>query len=245
MDELNALSLSTRQAGVGHDIELHIVLDNIVNQGAATALIRDFQQVFPATRLHIAKEIYIGGWDALYHDRCQLVIGASVNIPAEIHGCSTFRWKKMGDLQWLLVMAPSHPLAQREQSDPVLVRELRDHTTIVVEDSARVLRHGGDGLACWGHRLVVSGFRQALHCAASGVGVCMVPQHFAEHFLANGLVVSRPVPELTYNPECLLAWNQERMGSCLRWCLDWLGNKEQLAQQWLSYCPERAHLDIS
>ncbi len=245
LDELKALSRTTRQAGVGHDIELHIVLDNIVNQGAVTALIRDFQAVFPETHLHIAKEIYIGGWDALYHNRCQLVIGAPVNIPAEIHGSSTFRWKKMGDLQWLLVMAPDHPLAQRQNTDPVQIRELFDHTTIVIEDSARVLRHGGDGLAGYGHRLVVPSFAQALHCAAAGVGVCMAPRHFAEHFLANGLLVSRPVPELAYNPECLLAWNHERMGSSLRWCLDWLGNKDKLSQEWLSYCPERFHLDMS
>ena len=68
-------------------------------------------------------------------------------------------------------MSPSHPLAQSESLTPVLAQELQGHITIVVEDSARVLNQGGDGLAGCGHRLVVPGFRQALNCAEQGFGV--------------------------------------------------------------------------
>lgn len=72
---------------------------------------------------------------------------------------------------YFLVMSPSHPLAQSESLTPILAEELQGHITIVVEDSARVLNQGGDGLAGCGHRLVVPGFRQALNCAEQGIGV--------------------------------------------------------------------------
>ena len=49
-------------------------------------LVVTFKEAFPDTRLHITHENYIGigGWDALCHNRCQLVIGAPVTIPDEI-----------------------------------------------------------------------------------------------------------------------------------------------------------------
>ena len=251
LDELNDLTSSTCQVATGVERELHIVLDNIINQGAVLSLIKTFRQAYPDTRLHIANETYIGCWDALYHNRCQLVIGAPVTIPDEVRTNSTFDWKTMGPLDWRLVMAPDHPLAPPLAESgarmviPVTEEELAGHTTIVVEDSARVLEHGGDSLSHYGQCLVVSNFRQALSCAAEGMGVCMAPVHFTDHFIMNGSLVTRPAPELTYNRKCLMAWNKENMGAALRWCLDWLGNQQQLTEHWLTCRPGQAHLDIS
>lgn len=207
-------------------------------------LVVAFKAAFPDTRLHITRENYIGGWDALYHNRCQLVIGAPVTIPDEIDENGAFVWKNMGELHWSLVMSPSHPLAQSDSLTPILAEELQGHITIVVENSARVLNQGGDGLAGCGQRLIVPGFRQALNCAEQGVGVCMVPSHFAEHYLRSGRLVSR-LAELNYNQKCLLAWNRESMGAGLKWCLDWLGSEEQLTKLWLSYRADKAEFDIS
>ena len=245
LDEINTLDKATRLIATGHEFELRIVLDNIINQGAVVELVSAFKEEFPGTRLYITNENYIGGWDALYHNRCQLVIGAPMTIPDEINENGILAWKNMGELHWSLVMAPAHPLAQRPAATPIFAEELQEHITIVVEDSARVLHQGGDGLSRYGHRLVMPSFRQALNCAEQGIGVCMVPGHFAEHYLRSGRLVSRPVPELNYNRKCLLAWNRENMGAGLRWCLDWLGTEEQLTKRWLSYRPDKVELDIS
>ena len=67
-------------------------------------LVVAFKEALPDTRLHITHENYIGGWDALYHNRCQLVIGAPVTIPDEINENGAFAWKNMGELHWSLVI---------------------------------------------------------------------------------------------------------------------------------------------
>ncbi|CAM3571299.1 LysR substrate-binding domain-containing protein [Parendozoicomonas haliclonae] len=245
LDDLTLLSTSTCQIATGVESDIYIVLDNIINQGAIIPLITAFGEKFPDTHLHISTEVYIGCWDALFHNRCQLAIGAPVTIPNEVENHPALEWKTMGPLDWKLVMAPDHPLASRDHETEITPDELSQYTTIVVEDSARVLHRGGDDLAHYGHRLVMPSFRQALACTAEGLGICMAPSHFADHMLRDGTLVSRRAPALDYNQKCLMAWNKENMGAALRWCLQWLGNKRELSKQWLTCRPGMAHIDIS
>ncbi|WP_281647060.1 LysR substrate-binding domain-containing protein [Parendozoicomonas sp. Alg238-R29] len=244
LSDLSELANSTCQIATGVEPELHIVLDNIINQGPVQLLMEEFRQKFPDTTLHITNEVYMGCWDALFHNRCQLAIGAPVTIPDEISANNKFGWQTMGPLDWKLVMAPDHPLAS-SSDQPVTLKELNHHTTIVVEDSARVLHHGGDSLASHGQVLVMPNFRQALYSAVKGTGVTMVPIHFAEHLLRDGKLITRPIPALEYNRKCLMAWNKDNMGAALSWCLKWLGKEQDLTQLWLSCREGMAAIDIS
>ena len=245
--ELEDLSSTTSQIATGVEAELNIALDNVINQGPIQQLVEEFRQRFPDTRLQISNEVYMGCWDALYHNRCQLVIGAPVTVPDEVQASPKFDTRSMGPLEWRLVMSPKHPLAHSNVSPdtPLDPQELSDYTTIVVGDSARVLHHGGDSLAGYGRVLVMPNFRQALYSVARGIGVTMVPIHFADHFLKEGELVSRPIPELKYNRECLMAWNKENMGAGLKWCLDWLGTQKKLTKHWLSHRDGVGRMDIS
>ena len=242
--DLTELACTTSQIATGVEAELYIALDNVINQGAIQPLTEEFKNQFPDTRLHITNEVYMGGWDALLHNRCQLVIGAPVTIPEEVSASSKFDSRPMGPLEWQLVMSPRHPLA-KEKDAPLSAQDFAEYTTIVVGDSARVLHHGGDSLSNFGKVLVVPNFRQAMYSAVRGIGVTMVPTHFAEHLLKQGELVTRPAPELKYNRKCLMAWNKENMGAGLKWCLNWLGKEKKLTKHWLSYRKGMGMIDIS
>ncbi len=243
LNQLHKLADSTCQVATGVESELHIVVDNIVNQGGIHSLVAAFKEKFPDVTLYITPEVYIGCWDALYHDRCQLAIGAPITIPEEIECNNQFEWRTMGHLDWHLVMSPDHPLAE-DLETPLSTNDLADYTTIVVLDTSRVLHHGGDSLANYGRKMIVPDFRQALACAKQGIGVTMAPAHFTNHFMKDGRLVTRPIP-LTYNRECLIAWNREHIGAGLQWCLDWLGNEKTLTDLWLTYREGKAAVDIS
>ena len=236
LDKVRQLEDSTRQVAQGYERELRIAIDNVVNQGVMYDLIRAFNQAFPTTRLVVNGEIYIGCWDALFHQRCQLAIGAPQTVPEIIPGQSRFDFRSMGLLEWELVMSPDHPLAQADA--PLTAEQLRDFLTITIEDSARYFRPGENWLDDNPSVLAVPNFRNAIECAMQGIGVTTLPRHFARYYLDRGLLVGRAIHGVPWNTTCHVAWNDEVRGPALEWCLDWLGDSERLNHCWLTHDPD-------
>lgn len=230
---LEELEKSTRQLATGWEQELHIALDNVVNQGKVYDLIRDLQQIRPELELVINTEVYNGSWDSLFHGRCQVVIGAPQNIPEAILNQDRFAWRSMGNMSWDFVVAPDHPLAAVE--NPLSMAELQQHRSICIQDTSRFFRHGYNLHLENQQVLLVPSFRAAIECLLRGLGVTILPGHFASPYIEAGLLVRKDVPDLHYNDSCLLAWNQENMGQGLQWVLDWLGSETWLNKVWLQY----------
>lgn len=231
LQELDALEKSTQQMASGWESELHIALDNIVNHGRMYDLIEAFQQVRPQTDLIINTEVYNGSWDALYHGRCQLVIGAPKDIPEAIIKQGDCAWLSMGKLTWDFVVAPTHPLAQYDTA--LTMENIAKYRSICIQDTSRFFRHGYNLFLEGQEMLVVPNFRVAIECLTRGLGATILPSHFAEPYIKKGLLVRKEVIDLNYNDSCLLAWNTKNMGQGLKWILSWLGCGEQLNQKWL------------
>ncbi|MGI9276125.1 MAG: LysR substrate-binding domain-containing protein [Endozoicomonas sp.] len=231
--DLEELENSTRQMASGWEQELRIAMDNVVNQGMIYDLIRDLQQVRPEACLTINTEVYNGSWDALFHNRCQLVIGAPHVIPDNITSSDRFKWRTMGTLSWDLVMAPEHPLAREE--GPLSREQLREHTSICIQDTSRVFRQGYNLLLEDQNLLMVPSFRVAIECLLKGLGVTILPGHFARPYIEQELLVRREVVDIPMSDSCCLAWNSENMGKGLKWVLDWLGRDDWLNKVWLQY----------
>ncbi len=233
LSALEELENSTRQLATGWEHELRIALDNVVNQGKIYDLIHDLQAVRPEAELVINSEVYNGSWDALFHGRCQLVIGAPKEIPEAIVNQGRFAWRSMGSMTWDFVVAPDHPLASLPE--PLSMDELRQYRSICIQDSSRFFRHGYNLLLEDQQVLMVPSFRAAIGCLLRGLGATILPSHFAQPYVAAGLLVRKEVPDLHFNDGCLLAWNQENMGQGLQWVLDWLGSEAWLNKVWLQY----------
>lgn len=234
--DLRRLEYSTREAASQSELELRIVLDNIISQDAVYDFISAFHDANPHTRLVVNGEIYNGSWDALFHQRCHLVIGAPQTIPEVITGSSQFRYRSMGQVDWALVMSPDHPL---NAIDRQLTREdLDPHLIIAIEDTARTFDTGENWLNDYRRSIRVPNFRNAIECAVRGLGVTTLPCYFARHYVEQGLLVERDIENVHWNTQCHLAWNEEKREAALNWCLDWLGNEQKLNQRFLSLAEE-------
>ena len=231
--ELETLEKSTRQMATGWEQELRIALDNVVNQGMVYDLVRDFQEIRPETNLIINTEVHNGSWDALFHNRCQLVLGAPKNIPDNILANDRFAWKPMGDLKWDFVVSPDHPLAQT--GEPLTQDMIREHTSICIQDTSRVFQHGYNLLLDEQQALTVPNFHMAIECLIKGIGSTILPSHFAKPYIDSGQLISCDVVDIPMNDSCVLAWNKENMGNGLRWVLEWLGEEEWLNKIWLQH----------
>ena len=83
--------------------------------------------------------------------------------------------------------------------------------------------------------LMLPSFRATIECLLKGFGGTILPSHFAQPYIEQELLVKKEVHDLKYNDSCLLAWNQENMGSGVQWILDWLGSEEWLNKVWLQH----------
>ncbi|OED44907.1 LysR family transcriptional regulator [Chromatiales bacterium (ex Bugula neritina AB1)] len=231
--ELETLETSTRQMASGWEEELRIALDNVVNQGMVYDLVRDLQQVRPETNLTVNTEVYNGSWDALFHNRCQLVLGAPKDIPDNILSNDRFAWKTMGNLNWDFVVSPNHPLAKiNEDLNQDIIRQ---YTTICIQDTSRVFQHGYNLLLDDQKLLTVPSFHMAIECLIKELGSTILPSHFAKPYIDAGKLVRCNVLDIPMNDSCYLAWNKESMGNGLKWVLEWLGEEEWLNKTWLQY----------
>ena len=234
---LEELESTTRQMASGWEQELRIAMDNVVNQGKIYDLIHDLQEVHPETGLVVNTEVYNGSWDALFHGRCQVVIGAPKDIPENIKSSDRFAWRSMGNMSWDFVVAPNHPLADAERS--LSLEDLKPYPSICVQDTSRFFRQGYNLLLENQQVLMMPSFRATIECLLRGLGATILPSHFAKPYIEQGLLIKKDVPELHFNDSCLLAWNQENMGSGLKWILDWLGSETWLNKIWLQYDSEK------
>ena len=235
---LQELEDSTRQLATGWEQELRIALDNVVNQGKVYDLIHDLQSVRPEMGLVINTEVYNGSWDALFHGRCQLVIGAPKTIPEAILNQDRFAWRSMGSMNWDFVVAPNHPLAEHQGT--LSMDDLRPYCSICIQDTSRFFRQGYNLQLEDQQVLMVPSFRAAIECLLKGLGATIIPSHFARPYIEEGLLVKKEVPDLYFNDGCLLAWNQENMGQGLKWILEWLGSEEWLNKIWLQYDDQKS-----
>ncbi|MRI31397.1 LysR family transcriptional regulator [Endozoicomonas sp. OPT23] len=230
--DLEELENTTKQLASGWEHEIKIALDNVVNQGMVYDLIRDLQAIRPETHLTINTEVYNGSWDALFHNRCQMVIGAPKQIPDNILSSDRFEWKSMGELNWDLVMAPDHPLAKVDS--PINEEMLREYSSICIQDTSRVFRQGYNLLLEDQNLLLMPSFRMAIECLLKGLGVTLLPSHFAQPYIEQELLVRKDV-DIPMNDSCYLAWNRETMGNGVRWVIDWLGEENWLNKVWLQH----------
>ena len=231
--ELEELEKTTRQMVSGWEQELRIALDNVVNQGVIYNLVRDLQEIRPETNLIVNTEVYNGSWDALFHNRCQLVLGAPKTIPDNILSNDRFAWKSMGNLSWDFVVSPDHSLANIDE--PLTQDMIRKHTSICIQDTSRVFQHGYNLLLDEQKLLTVPSFRMAIECLVKGLGSTILPGHFAKPYIEQGQLVRCDVVDIPMNDSCYLAWNKENMGNGLKWALEWLGEEDWLNKIWLQY----------
>ena len=231
LKSLEALATTTRQAASAWEPTLDIAIANTVNPSRIYDLISDLLAVRPELELKISTEVHNGNWDALYHGRCQLVIGAPATISETIQQSHRFAWRSMGRLYWDFVIAPDHPLAAIDCA--LATDRVKDYRSICIQDTSHIFNKGYKWLLDKQVPLVVPCFNTAIECLRKGLGVAVLPRHFVQKYIESGTLIKKNVLTLPSADEAFLAWNKNNMGNGMNWVINWLGSKERLNQNWL------------
>ena len=198
--ELDAVAQRVKRIATGWEPQLTITADAIVSRTTLFELCEAFYALGAPTRLRLRAETLSGTLETLLTGQADLALGVtldSVNAQG-LHSAP------LGEVQFLFVVAPHHPLAQA--SAPLTQAELQQHRVVAVADSTQ--RGGGltFGLLPGQDVLTVPTMQHKLEAQLRGLGCGSLPQPLVQPFLDTGRLVAKAttLPDRIYRPS--YAW---------------------------------------
>jgi DNA-binding transcriptional LysR family regulator len=211
------LEMRVKRVASGWETEFGIGLDSILAPIALHDDIGDFYAASDSTRLRIAQETLSGTWEALLDRRVDLLVAAAGEGPSG----GGYIAEELGTVQFLFVVAPSHPLAA---IDRVLTKDdLQCHRAISVNDSARRLVPKTIGLLFGQDTLAVPNMRAKIAYQRAGLGFGFLPEPYVRDALTHGELVEKQVEEPRGPDAFHLAWRTGEEGQAMRWWRERLG----------------------
>lgn len=217
-----------RRVASGWETELAIDLELLFAPLALKDDIVDFYRVADRTRLRFLNDALAGTWEALLDRRADLLVGATASGPSG----GGYMLQAMGTVEFVFAVAPSHPLAAVDK--PLGKAELHGHRAIVVADSARKVPPRTVGLLFGQDSLTVPDMRSKYDLQVAGMGFGYLPEPYARHALATGLLVRKETVEPTPSETFYMAWRTGDDGAALRWWIDRLSRPGTLER--LTWC---------
>ncbi|WP_374351270.1 LysR family transcriptional regulator [Chitinimonas sp.] len=216
LDAALALEARVKRVATGWEPELRIAVGDLVDFTALLDSIHEFDLHGGQTRLRFSHEVYGGSWDALYTGRADFAVGAPDDAPPG----GGFKSFLLGTVEFVLAVAPQHPLAAFVDEAPLPMQLIREYRAISVGDSSRSLAPRTSGLLTGQPTLTVSSQAEKLAAQLGGLGVGYLPRRIATPYLADGRLIELQAEETKQQASLHVAWPSKARGNALRWFLD-------------------------
>ncbi|MCW8935195.1 MAG: LysR family transcriptional regulator [Gammaproteobacteria bacterium] len=211
LDLVSELENQLRKVSKGWEIELNIAIADMLPSNGLLELIQQFYKEKSGTRIKLHTEVYGGIWDALMSNRADLVIGAPDNGPPG----GGYHTQALGDIEWVFVVAPGHPLATHKEPIPETI--ISEYRGIAVADTSRDLPKRTAGIYTGQDVFTVSDFKTKINAHIMGMGVGFLPQYLVKDEIQNGLLIEKKVETGHQKTSTYFAWRTGRTGRSLEW----------------------------
>jgi DNA-binding transcriptional LysR family regulator len=239
--EMDAVANRVRRVATGWETELTIAVDGVLSQRTIFELCEAFYALNPqgvagqgsggpGTRLRLRSEVLAGTWEALLSGQADLAIG--VGVGAQSTAPAGIESAVLGDLEFVFVVAPHHPLAAAVA--PVTDAELLRQRAVAVADTAQRMSPQTVNLLPGQDVLTVHSTEAKIEAIVRCMGCGFVPEPMARCHIDAGRLVVRPVARARRAAALGYAWRcgtgpkgqRAPLGLALQW---WLGQLESPA----------------
>jgi DNA-binding transcriptional LysR family regulator len=218
------LECRVRRVSSGWETEFVIGMDSMFSPIGLSEDISEFYACADQTRLRIVQESLSGTWEALLDGRVDLLIGAAGEGPSG----GGYAALPLGQIPFVFTVSPAHPLARVPH--PLTKEELQQYRAISVADSARRLPARTVGLLFGQDVLTVPDMRTKYEFQVAGSGFGFLPEPWARHGIASGLLIAKEVEEARPAETFYLAWRIADDGQALKWWTDRMQKNPSLLQ---------------
>ena len=218
LQDIDAAANRVRRVATGWEPQLTLSIDGVISPHTMLELVEAFYAMSPPTRLKLRDGIMSGTREALTSGRADLAIGVS-NIASDVAG---LQQAPLGDLLFIYVVAPHHPLASMPEpiTDAVMLR----HRAVAVADSAQ---RGGMTMGLLGGQdvLTVDTMQAKVQVQLRGLGGGFLPEPMVRPYLEAGRLVAKRVARPERQLRLHYAWGGPGFtapGRALQWWLQQL-----------------------
>ena len=218
LEDADAIANRVRRVATGWEPQLTLSIDGVISPHTMLELVEAFYAMSPPTRLKLRDGIMSGTREALTSGRADLAIGVS-NIASDVAG---LQQAPLGDLLFIYVVAPHHPLASMPEpiTDAVMLR----HRAVAVADSAQ---RGGMTMGLLGGQdvLTVDTMQAKVQVQLRGLGGGFLPEPMVRPYLEAGRLVAKRVARPERQLRLHYAWGGPGFtapGRALQWWLQQL-----------------------
>ena len=218
LQDIDAVANRVRRVATGWEPQLTLSIDGVISPHTMLELVEAFYAMSPPTRLQLRDGIMSGTREALTSGRADLAIGVS-NIASDVAG---LQQAPLGDLLFIYVVAPHHPLASMPEpiTDAVMLR----HRAVAVADSAQ---RGGMTMGLLGGQdvLTVDTMQAKVQVQLRGLGGGFLPEPMVRPYLEAGRLVAKRVARPERQLRLHYAWGGPGFtapGRALQWWLQQL-----------------------
>lgn len=209
------LADKAREVATGWEPSLRIAIESIVDQPTVFQQLQQFLQEHPSMELDISECVLGGGWDALEHDRVDIVIGAPGPAPQQ----KGIRAVRLGETNMVPVIGAAHPLAKlakkRKQLELALpnIRRVITHDTTATASNTNIARTAGlvDGQM----KFYVENSEQKLSAIIAGIGIGHLPIKRIAPLVKNGSLITLDLGDSAVG-EHFIAWKIAHKGNGLK-----------------------------
>ncbi len=188
LQDIDAMANRVKRVATGWEAEFTVAVDTALSASTVMELAESFYGLQPTTRLRLREEALAGTLEAVTTGRADLALGVVVE-PGTTAGINSH---ELGDLLFVYVVAPHHPLASVPEpiADDVLIR----HRVVAVTDSALQRSMALTlGLLTGQDVLTVSTMRAKLDAQLRSLGGGFLPEPLARPYIESGRLVVREI----------------------------------------------------
>ncbi|OYW28052.1 MAG: LysR family transcriptional regulator [Methyloversatilis sp. 12-65-5] len=216
--EMDAVASRVKRVASGWEGQLAIAANALLCRHTLLDLVdgfysqRDAARLPPPTRIRLRQEVLSGTWEALLTGTADLAIG----VDADDSRVSGVQIEPLGDVPFVFVVAPQHPLAR---IDAVLTPAvIRMHRAVAIADSALKLSPVSRNLQPGQDVLTVPTLDMKIDAQLRGLGCGFLPESRVRAHISAGRLVAKDTGE-TKVARFSIAWRSGPRGRALDWWL--------------------------
>tara|TARA_R110001592_G_scaffold61017_1_gene185823 strand:+ start:5206 stop:6102 length:897 start_codon:yes stop_codon:yes gene_type:complete len=210
---LNATKLlaeKAKEVATGWEPKLRIALESTINHEIFFNILNTFLHEHESLEIDISESVLNGGWEALEHDRIDLLVGAPGPVPQQ----KGFRAVGIESSDMIPVIAKIHPQSHLINDPKTLDSLLPSLRRVVTHDTSTVNIARNIGLSVGKRILYVQTIDQKIQAQLAGLGIGHLPKHRIQHYLDDGTLL----PLLFTQPsnDNFIAWKISHKGKALQ-----------------------------
>jgi DNA-binding transcriptional LysR family regulator len=205
------LASKVKEVATGWEPRISIAVESHQPYSVFFSELREFLKEHPTIEIDICESVLNGGWEALEHDRVDLIVGSPGPVPLQ----KGYRAIALSRIELAPVIASNHMLASLVSNPVAFEAALPEVRRVITHDTSMIDIARSAGLGSEGQTFYVQNIDQKVAAILAGIGMGHLPLERINRHLENGELIKLELDKSSVH-ENFLAWKISNKGKGLQ-----------------------------